>query len=49
MTVWFVVMFFERPFVQLFEAKGAHEVLRMELSEHGGDAAAHNRLVTRST
>jgi len=46
MAVRLLVLFFERPLVELFQAKSAHEMLRMELLEHGRDATARDRLVT---
>jgi len=46
MAVRFLVLFFERSFIELFQAKGAHEMLRVELLEHGRYATAGNRLVT---
>ena len=44
MAIGFVVLLLEGALVQLLQAKGADKVLRMELSEHGGDAATSDRL-----
>ena len=49
MTVWFVIFFLERAFVELALAERADKVLRMVLAIHGSDAAASHRLVTPST
>jgi len=48
MAVRFLVLFFERSLVELFQAKGAHEMLRVELLEHGRDATARDRLMASS-
>jgi len=45
MAVRFLVLFFKSSLVELFQAKGAHEMLRVELLEHGCDATARDRLV----
>lgn len=45
-AVRFVILFFEGALVELLEAESADKVLRVELAEHGGDAAAGDRLVT---
>lgn len=45
MTVRLFVLLFERSFVELFQAEGAHKVLRVKLLGHGGDAAASDRLL----
>lgn len=45
-AVRFVVLFFKRAFVELFQAEGAHKVLRVELLGHGCDAAARDWLLT---
>lgn len=42
-TVWLVVLLLERALVQLLQAEGAHKVLRMELLEHGRNAASGDR------
>lgn len=49
MAVRFVILFFEGPLIELFQAKGAHKMLWMELLEHGGYAPAGNRLVASGT
>jgi hypothetical protein len=49
MTVGLVVLFLECAFVQLLEAEGADEVLRMKLPEHGRDAPTSDGLVATST
>lgn len=41
-AVRFVVLFFEGAFVELLQAEGADEVLRVELLGHGGDAASRD-------
>lgn len=46
LTVGFVVLLFESAFVELFQAEGTDEVLRVELLGHGGDAAARDGLLT---
>lgn len=46
LTVRFVVLLFERAFVQLFKAKGADKMLRVKLLAHGCDAAAGDWLLT---
>lgn len=46
LAVGFVVLLFERAFVELFQAEGADEVLRVELLGHGRDAAARDGLLT---
>lgn len=46
MAVRFVVLFFKGAFVELFQAEGAHKVLRVELLGHGCDAAARDWLLT---
>lgn len=45
MTVRLFVLLFERSFVELLQAEGAREVLRVKLLGHGGDAAASDRLL----
>lgn len=45
MAVRFIVLFFEGALVELLEAEGADKVLRVELAEHGSDAAASDGLV----
>lgn len=42
-------MFLERALVQWLETEHAHEMLRMELAAHSGDASAHDRLLTGRT
>ena len=49
MTVWPVILFFERALVQLLQAEGTDEVLRVELLAHRRDAAARNRLLAART
>lgn len=44
-AVRLVVLLFERALVELLEAEGAHEVLRVELLAHGRDAAARDGLL----
>lgn len=44
-AVGLFVLLFERPFVELLQAEGAHKVLRVELLGHGGDAAAGDGLL----
>lgn len=39
-TVGLVVLLLERALVQLLQAEGAHEMLRMEFLEHGRNAAS---------
>lgn len=46
MAVRFVVLFFKGAFVELFQAEGAHKVLRVELLGHGCDAASRDGLLT---
>lgn len=46
LAVRFVVLLFERAFVQLFKAEGADKMLRVKLLAHGGDTAAGYRLLT---
>lgn len=43
-TVGLVAGLLERALVQLLQAECAHKVLRMEFTEHGGDAATGYRL-----
>lgn len=45
LTVRLVVLLLEGALVELLEAEGAHEVLRVELLGHGGDAAARDGLL----
>lgn len=45
LTVRLVVLLLEGALVELLEAKGTDEVLRMELLGHGGDAAAGDGLL----
>lgn len=45
LTVRLVVLLLEGALVELLEAKGTDEVLRMELLGHGGDAAARDGLL----
>lgn len=45
MAVRLVVLLLEGAFVELLEAEGADEVLRVELLGHGGDAAARDGLL----
>lgn len=45
-TVGLVAGLLERALVQLLQAERAHKVLRMEFTEHGGDAAAGYRFGT---
>lgn len=45
MTVRLVVLLLEGALVQLSQAEGADEVLRVVLAEHGRDAAPRDRLV----
>lgn len=44
MTVWFIVLLLECTLVQLLQAEGAHEMLRMEFLKHGRDAASGDGL-----
>lgn len=34
MTIWFIILFLERSFIQLFKTKCTHKMFRMEFSEH---------------
>lgn len=45
MAVGLVVLLLERALVELAEAERADKVLRVELAEHGGDAAAGDGFV----
>lgn len=45
LTVGLVVLLLESALVELLEAKGAHEMLGVELLGHGGDAAAGDGLL----
>lgn len=45
LTVRLVVLLLEGALVELLEAKGTDEVLRVELLGHGGDAAARDGLL----
>lgn len=45
LTVGLVILLLEGALVELFEAKGAHEMLGVELLGHGGDAAAGDGLL----
>lgn len=45
LAVGFVILLFEGALVELLQAKGAHEMLGMELLGHGGDAAARDGLL----
>jgi hypothetical protein len=45
MTIRLLALLLERSLVQLLEAEGANEVLRVELSEHGRDATARDGFV----
>lgn len=45
LAVRLVVLLLERALVELLEAEGADEVLRVELLGHGGDAAARDGLL----
>lgn len=49
MAVRLVVLLLERALVQLLQAERAHEVLRVELAEHGRDAPSRYRLVAAGT
>lgn len=49
MAVRFIVLFLEGAFIELSEAEGAYEVFRMELPEHGCDAAASDWFVAAGT
>lgn len=49
MTIWLVVLFLECAFVELLQTERAHEMLWMELAEHGGDAAACDGFRAAST
>jgi len=44
-AVRLIALLFERAFLQLFQAVGADEVLRVELAEHGRYTAPGNRLM----
>lgn len=46
-AVRLVVLLLEAAFAQGFEAELTHEVLRVELGAHGGDAAAYDGLLAR--
>lgn len=46
MAVRLVVLFLERALVKLLQTECADKVLRMELFEHGRDAAASDGLFT---
>lgn len=45
LAVGFVILLFEGALVELLQAKGAHEMLGVELLGHGGDAAARDGLL----
>lgn len=45
LAVGFVVLLLEGALVELLQAKGAHEMLGVELLGHGGDAAARDGLL----
>lgn len=45
LTVGLVILLLEGALVELLEAKGAHEMLGVELLGHGGDAAAGDGLL----
>lgn len=45
LAVGLVILLLEGALVELLETKGAHEMLRVELLGHGGDAAAGNGLL----
>lgn len=45
LAVGLVILLLEGALVKLLETKGAHEMLRVELLGHGGDAAAGNGLL----
>lgn len=44
-AVRLLVLLFERSFVELLQAEGAHKVLGVKLLGHGGDAAASDGLL----
>lgn len=45
MTIRLVILLFKSALIELSKAEGAHEVFRVELPEHGRDAAAGDGLV----
>lgn len=49
MTVRLVILFLEGALVELFQAKGADEVLWVKLSMHGRDAAPSDWFLTAIT
>ena len=48
-AVGFFVLLFERSFVQLLQAEGAHEMLGVELTVHGRDTAPRDGLLAAVT
>jgi hypothetical protein len=45
MTVRLLSLLLESSLIELLQAEGADEMFRVELPEHGGDAATGNRFV----
>lgn len=45
MTIRLIVLLFKGSLIELSKAKGAYEMFRMELAEHGCDTAAGDGLV----
>lgn len=48
-AVGLVVLLLEATFAQRFKAELTHEVMRVELRTHGGNAASYNGLLARLT
>jgi len=48
-AVRLIILLLEGALVELLEAEGTHEVLRVELLEHGCDAATCDGLLTGGT
>lgn len=48
-AVWFVVLFLESSFVELFQTEGTYEMFRMEFLKHGCDATTSDGFRTAST
>lgn len=41
-AIWLFVLFLKSALVELFQTEGAHKVFRMELLEHGSNAATYD-------
>ena len=49
MTIRLIILFLERPLVELFKTKGTHKMFGVKFLEHGSDAAPRNGFLTAGT